>query len=193
MSRPLDARSDLFAAAIVFYEMLTGRPPFGGDSPVQVMHAVMYEEVPALVGSAAVAAIDRVLHRAMAKNPDDRYPSADAMTLDLRSAAALADSGDVPQIRAMTRLIVLPFRMLRPDPDTDFLCFSLPDALSASLSSLESLVVRSSLTAARFAADAPDLRRISEEADVDIVLTGMLLRAGDELRVTAQLADATDN
>ena len=112
------------------------------------------------------------------------------MTLDLRSAAALADSGDVPQIRAMTRLIVLPFRMLRPDPDTDFLCFSLPDALSASLSSLESLVVRSSLTAARFAADAPDLRRISEEADVDIVLTGMLLRAGDELRVTAQLADA---
>ena len=80
--------------------------------------------------------------------------------------------------------------MLRPDPDTDFLCFSLPDALSASLSSLESLVVRSSLTAARFAADAPDLRRISEEADVDIVLTGMLLRAGDELRVTAQLADA---
>jgi serine/threonine protein kinase len=190
MSQPLNARSDLFAAAIVIYEMLTGRPPFGGDGPVQVMHAVMYEDVPALVGSAAVAAIDRVLHRAMAKNPDDRYSSADAMARDLRSAAALADSGDVPHIRAMTRLIVLPFRMLRPDPDTEFLSFSLPDALSASLSSLESLVVRSSLTAARFAADAPDLRRIAEEAAVDIVLTGMLLRAGDELRVTAQLADA---
>jgi non-specific serine/threonine protein kinase len=190
MGQPLDERSDLFAAAIVIYEMLTGRPPFGGDNPVQVMHAVMYDEVPALAGSAAVAAVDRVLHRAMAKSPGGRYSSADAMALDLRSAAELADSGDVPQIRAMTRLIVLPFRMLRPDPDTEFLSFSLPDALSASLSGLESLVVRSSLTAARFAADAPDFRRISEEADVDIVLTGMLLRAGDELRVTAQLADA---
>ena len=190
MSQPVGPRSDLFAAAIVIYEMLTGRSPFGRDSPVQTLHAVIYDDVPALAGSAAVAAVDRVLHRAIAKNPDGRYASADAMALDLRAAADLADSGDVPQIRAMTRLIVLPFRMLRPDPDTEFLSFSLPDALSASLSSLESLVVRSSLTAARFAGDALDLRRIGQEADVDIVLTGTLIRAGDMLRVTAQLADA---
>src|SRR5262244_290137 len=49
----------------------------------------------------------------------------------------------------LTRLIVLPFRMLRADPDTEFLAFSLPDALTASLSGLESLVVRSSIAAAR--------------------------------------------
>src|SRR5262249_41643461 len=49
------------------------------------------------------------------------------------------------ETKAVTRLIVLPFRMLRPDPATDFLAFSLPDALSTSLSGLKSLVVRSSL------------------------------------------------
>src|SRR6185295_1344292 len=48
------------------------------------------------------------------------------------------------------RLIVLPFRMLRPDPETSFLTFALPDALSSSLGGLQSLVVRSSLTASRF-------------------------------------------
>src|SRR5712671_1350018 len=47
----------------------------------------------------------------------------------------------------VTRLIVLPFRMLRPDADTDFLAFSLPDALTSSLSGLASLVVRSSMAA----------------------------------------------
>src|SRR5579862_8636509 len=57
------------------------------------------------------------------------------------------------QRRKVTRLIVLPFRMLRTDPDTEFLAFSLPDALTASLSGLESLVVRSSMAAARFVAD----------------------------------------
>src|SRR5215831_15476752 len=50
------------------------------------------------------------------------------------------------------RLIVLPFRMLRPDPETDFLAFSLPDALTTSLSGLKLLVVRSSLAASRFSA-----------------------------------------
>src|SRR5215472_13162722 len=53
--------------------------------------------------------------------------------------------------RAVRSLIVLPFRMLRPDPATDFLSFSLPEALTTALSGLKSVVVRSSLAASRFA------------------------------------------
>ena len=93
----------------------------------------------------------------------------------------------------VTRLIVLPFRMLRADPDTDFLAFSLPDALTLSLSGLTSLVVRSSMAAARFggAADTADPKTIAAEADVDVIVTGTLLRAGDQVRVTSQLTDAS--
>jgi TolB-like protein len=83
----------------------------------------------------------------------------------------------------------MPFRVLRPDPDTDFLAFSLPDAITGSLSGLDSLVVRSSLLASRFAGDAPDLARIATEADADVALTGTILRAGDELRVSSQLVE----
>src|SRR5258708_731374 len=92
--------------------------------------------------------------------------------------------------KAVTRLIVLPFRMLRADPETDFLAFSLPAALATSLSGLKSLVVRSSLAASRFSAGAQDLKTIAAEADVDLIVTGSLLAAGDEIRVTAQLTDA---
>jgi len=92
--------------------------------------------------------------------------------------------------KAVTRLIVLPFRMLRPDPETDFLAFSLPDALTTSLSGLKSLVVRSSLAASRFSGGALDLKTIAAEADVDLIVTGALLSAGDEMRVSAQLTDA---
>src|SRR5262245_59408580 len=92
----------------------------------------------------------------------------------------------------VTRLIVLPFRMLRPDPDTDFLSFSLPDALTVSLSCLESLVVRSSMVAARFGGDGQpiDPKRVGVEADVDVIVTGTLLRAGEQVRVTSQLTEA---
>jgi len=92
--------------------------------------------------------------------------------------------------KVVTRLIVLPFRMLRPDPETDFLAFSLPDALTTSLTALKSLVVRSSLAASRFAGEAQDLKTIAAAADVDLIVTGTLLAAGDEIRVTAQLTEA---
>src|SRR5579872_1483292 len=99
-------------------------------------------------------------------------------------------AGEESQPVRLKRLIVLPFRMLRPDPDTEFLAFSLPDALTTSLSGLKPLVVRSSLAASRFSGGAPDLKTIAVEADVDLIVTGTLLSAGDEIRMTAQLTDA---
>lgn len=80
--------------------------------------------------------------------------------------------------------------MLRADAETDFLAFSLPDALTASLSGLDTLVMRSSLVAGRFAGAAPDVQRIAREAQVDLVVSGTLMRVGNQLHVAAQLADA---
>ncbi len=90
----------------------------------------------------------------------------------------------------MTRLIALPFRVLRPDAETDFLAFSLPDAITTSLTGTRNLLVRSSAAAARFDPQAPDLRRLAADADVDLALMGTILRAGGQLRATAQLVEA---
>ena len=189
--RPVDARADLFAVGTLLHEMLTGQPPFKADSLAQLVHAVVHERPPALAGSAAIAAVDRVIHRAMAKRPDDRYPSADAMSQDLRDVLARStDAGETPTARPVTRLIVLPLRVLRPDPETDFLAFSLPDAIASSLSGLDSLVVRSSVVAAKVSVEAPDLAEIAAQADVDIVLVGTLLRSGQGLRISLQLLEA---
>jgi TolB-like protein/tetratricopeptide (TPR) repeat protein len=89
----------------------------------------------------------------------------------------------------MTRLIALPFRVLRPDPETDFLSFSLPDAIGTTLAGTPNLLVRSSAAAAKFDPQAPDLRRLAADADVDVALIGSILRAGDQLRATAQLVE----
>jgi DNA-binding winged helix-turn-helix (wHTH) protein/tetratricopeptide (TPR) repeat protein len=89
----------------------------------------------------------------------------------------------------VTRLIVLPFRMPQSEPETAFLTECLPEAVASSLSGLESLVVRSSAFAARFAGEPLDPKKIAADADVDVVLTGTLLRSGDQLRVTTQLTE----
>jgi DNA-binding winged helix-turn-helix (wHTH) protein/tetratricopeptide (TPR) repeat protein len=97
-------------------------------------------------------------------------------------------SGPAP----VPRLIVLPFRLLRPDPDIEFLAFSLPEALTSSLGGLRSLVVRSSMAAARFANGPADPHMIGVEADVDLILTGTLLRGGNDVRAATQLTDASN-
>jgi eukaryotic-like serine/threonine-protein kinase len=187
---PVDTRSDLFAAGAILFEMLAGRPAFSGRTIAEVLHATRYDQPPALTGSPAVIAVDRVIRRAMAKRPAERPASAESMAEELRAIHG-ADSGAAPSLaHALTRLIVLPFRVLRPDPETDFLAFSLPDAIATSLSGSPSLIVRSTAVAARFGTETPELTALATEADVDRAVVGTLLRSGDQLRVAAQLIEA---
>src|SRR5690606_16519066 len=171
-------------------EMLAGRPAFAGRTNREILHATLNEQPPALSGSPAVAAVDRVIRRAMAKRPADRPDTADELMVEL--GAVRGASGDTAEVPAamLTRIVVLPFRVLRPDPDSDFLAFSLPDAIAISLKDIDGVIVRSSAAAARFAGETPDLRAVAADLDVDRVVTGSLMRSGDALRVTAQLVEA---
>jgi eukaryotic-like serine/threonine-protein kinase len=189
VGEPLAARSDLFAVGAILFEMLAGRPAFDGRTAIEILHATRYEQPPALTGSPAVAAVDRVIRRALSKRPADRPESANAMAEELRAVRGVTDSGVAALAHPLTRVVVLPFRVLKADPETDFLAFSLPDAITTSLSGTGSLILRSSAIAARFG-EAPDLKAVAAEADVDRVVMGTLLRAGDQLRATAQLVEA---
>jgi non-specific serine/threonine protein kinase len=186
----VDVRTDLFAMGAVLYEMLSGRPAFRGPSAVDVLQAVLNDQPLASGGTGAGTDVDGVIRRALEKSPADRYPSTDEMAAALRACATRASTAHTPAVRATRRLIVLPFRMLRADPETEFLAFSLPDAITVSLSGLDSLLVRSSFVAARFGDGVPDLRVVAAEADVDAIVMGTLLRAGPQVRIAVQLVEA---
>ncbi len=181
--------ADIFAVGCILYEMLAGRRAFDGASLVDVLYAVAHHNPPLLAGSRQIEALDRVIRRALAKRPEDRYASAretlEAVNAVWLSSAAVAATPN----RTVTRLIALPLRVLRKDEETDFLAYSLPDAIGSSLSGTDGFVVRSTLVAGRFEGP-PDPRRIAAEADVDAILAGSLMRAGDRLRLTFQLVEA---
>jgi tRNA A-37 threonylcarbamoyl transferase component Bud32 len=97
----IDHRADLFAAGAVFYELLTGRRAFQGDSQAAVIHAVIYEDPPPLPEGFATEDLQRILRHALAKDPTERYESARQMRRDLEHVRkTLADS---PTTRARDR------------------------------------------------------------------------------------------
>ena len=112
------------------------------------------------------------------------------MAAGARAALLLADSGRRAGPVGVTRLIVLPFRMLRRIRKR----ISSPSASPTRSPARCRASIRWSCARAsrrsRFAADSADLETVAAKADVDVVLAGTLLRAGDELRVTTQLVEA---
>src|SRR5262249_38388893 len=153
--QPADSRSDIFSAGAMLFEMLAGQPPFSGGSFVDIANSVLHGSPPALTGSPAIAAFSRVIHTALAREPRERYQNAETMAADIRGA--LANEGGQARVKAqpLRKLIVLPFRVLRPSDEIQFLAFSLPEAITVSLAGLEDLVVRSSIVADRYANQSP--------------------------------------
>jgi TolB-like protein len=119
-----------------------------------------------------------------------RIHSAHLMALALRSAVSFTGAATQAPVRPATRLAVLPFRMIRPDADLEFLSYSLPDAITTSLAGLQSLVMRSLPSGTESAADTADLRALASEIGVDAVVCGTLLRDENQVRVNARLLSA---
>jgi len=87
---PVDARSDLYALGVVTYETLTGRPPFAADSPVAVAFQHVREQPtpPSRLNPDIGSALEAVVLKAMAKEPEARYQTADELGQDLRRVRA---------------------------------------------------------------------------------------------------------
>ncbi|WP_371578802.1 protein kinase [Streptomyces sp. NBC_01314] len=92
LGRGVDARSDLYSVGIMLFQLTTGRLPFEADSPLAIAYAHVQEEpvAPSSINRSLPPAVDAIVARALKKNPNERFPSAEAMRDEcLRVAASL--------------------------------------------------------------------------------------------------------
>jgi DNA-binding winged helix-turn-helix (wHTH) protein/TolB-like protein len=91
------------------------------------------------------------------------------------------------------RLAILPFRNIKEDPQTDFLGFSLADAVITKLRYVSTLIVRPSAYVDKYRNQTIDPKQVADELQVDLLLTGNFIKEGDSLRITSQLVDVARN
>jgi serine/threonine protein kinase/Tfp pilus assembly protein PilF len=186
----LDTPSDVYSLACVVYEMLAGEPPFRSANARSTM-ARQVTETPRpvrVLRPDAPAAVERSLARALSKAPADRFASVADFV-----AALQAQEAEVRTSASASRLVaVLPFVNASPDPENEYLSDGITDELIDALAKVEGLRVAARTSVFALKGKPQDVRAIGALLGAAEVLEGTVRKAGDRLRITAQLSSADD-
>lgn len=182
----VDARSDIFSFGVVLYELLAGRRPFAAATELEVLQLIIHGPA-APLGEDVPAGLRAVVERALEKDPAERYHSARELVIDLRRL--LRQRAEAPARAAAASIAVLAFTDMSAAKDQDWFCDGIAEEILNALTPLKGLRVAARTSAFSFKGKSDDLRIIGEKLNVTTVLEGSVRRAGDRVRITAQLSD----
>jgi serine/threonine protein kinase len=195
----LDARSDLFSFGIVLYEMATGQQAFTGNTAAVIFNAILSRTPasPMRLNPEIPEELERVIIRALEKDLKLRYQSASDLRAELRCLKRDRDSGRKAAPAAVEAarpksLAVLPFANLSADKENEYFSDGLAEEIISSLTRLPGLRVTARTSSFSFRGKEVDVRKIGAELNVETILEGSVRKAGNRIRVTAQLVSAAD-
>jgi serine/threonine-protein kinase len=174
----------------MFYEMLTGERPFKVAPDQAVLYAILNEDpVPITALKKDISReLERIVKKALEKDPKKRYKDMDAMLKDLKSVSHKPASSpdEKPSIA------VLPFVNMSADPENEYFSDGLTEDLINALTKIPELHVVARTSSFAFKGEKADIREIGQKLSVDQLLEGSVRKVGNRVRITAQLIKVKD-
>ncbi len=180
--RTLDGRSDIYGLGVMLYEMLAGEAPFTGPTAQAVIAKRFTDPAPSIrrLRPAVPASVDETIKKALANVPADRFPS----------GAAMVEALTAPVIAKSPSVAVLPFLNYSADPENEFFADGITEDVIAQLAKIRSLKVISHTSVMPFKRRELSLKEIGTRLNAGTLLEGSIRRAGNRVRIVAQLIDA---
>ena len=191
----LDGRSDVYSLGCVLYEMLGGRTPFTGPTVQAIIAQIFTTPVPSLrtIRDSVPEVIDQAVGKSLAKIPAERFATAAQFAQALVSGPGLnTPPGAAPATPAAKSIAVLPFADMSPQRDQEYFCEGMAEELINALMKVGQLNIASRTSAFAFKGRNEDIGEIGKKLKVGTVLEGSVRKAGNRLRITAQLINVAD-
>src|SRR5438093_350762 len=195
----IDGRSDIYSLACMLFEMLAGEPPYTGPTAQAIVVKRFTEPVPSIRSRmpAVPEAVDRAITRALARDPADRFGSVEQFIQALESGTehrlpAGSTTVVIAQHPVVKSIAVLPFADMSPERDQEYFTDGIAEEIINALTKIDALRVASRTSAFAFKGKNEDIGEIGKKLKVATVLEGSVRKAGNRLRVTAQLVNVSD-